>query len=236
MFYEQSEIEDLLKCEHCTQPYYEYYPPRTLPCCEKTICYKCIQTIQNSVKDSKFKCISCGEEDSMPKKGFLVNKVISKLIEKQPKEVHRGDEAEKLKQNIVCLEDILNKMSFEMKNGEYLIKEECRELERQVQLIKEKRIEEIEQQTNRFFQKIENFEQKRIRKFHQMQEPLQRADDLINEVNSFIQHKKDYLKQLILNDKETMNSNEKLKEIREKLDKEREELKNEMLNKWQIID
>ena len=89
MFYEQSEIADLLKCEHCAQPYDEYYPPRILPCCGITICFKCVQIIQTGTKDNKYKCISCEEEDIMPKKGFMVSKVIIKLKrcleEKKPK-------------------------------------------------------------------------------------------------------------------------------------------------------
>ena len=35
--------KDLLNCEHCVQQYGEYYPPRILLCCQKTMCYKCVQ-------------------------------------------------------------------------------------------------------------------------------------------------------------------------------------------------
>ena len=62
MFFEQSEIIDLLKCENCSQQYDEYSPPRILPCCGKTLCYTCIQSIEKQLKKNKFKCIACNYE------------------------------------------------------------------------------------------------------------------------------------------------------------------------------
>ena len=230
MFYEQSDIADLLRCEHCKQFYDEYEPPKILPCCEKTICGKCVEIVQKNIKNNKFKCISCNEEDTMPRKGFLVNKQIAKLIEKQPKDIHRGDEAEKLKSNIKSLEETLKKYLFEIENGEYLIKEDCKELERQVQLAKEKRIEEIEKQTDVLLKQINGFQETCIQKYNEMKEPEQKAGGLINEVNNVIQHNKTYLQQLTLRDNETINSNNKLKEIKDKLETKREQLKVKMFD------
>ena len=234
MFYEQSDIADLLKCDNCKRLYDAYDQPMILPCCDKTICSSCVELIQKNVKNNKFKCISCDEEDFMPKKGFSVNKAISKLIEKQPKEVFRGDEAQKLKSNIKSLEETLNKYLFEIENGEYLIKEECKELERQVQLAKEKRIEEIEKQTDILFKQISDSQESCIQKYNEIKLDQYIFDidrySLINETNKLIQNNKTYLQQLTLNDKETINSNEKLKEMKEILENEREQFKNKMFS------
>jgi len=81
----------------------------------------------------------------MPKKGFIVNKPLMEFITKKPKNIYRGSEAENLKQNIAVLEEIVRKLSFEIENSEYLIRKECTELIRQVQLAKEKLIDEINQ-------------------------------------------------------------------------------------------
>ena len=70
MFFEQSEIIDLLKCENCSQQYDEYFPPRILPCCGKTLCYTCIQSIEKQLKNNKFKCIACNKEDTIPNNGL----------------------------------------------------------------------------------------------------------------------------------------------------------------------
>jgi hypothetical protein len=70
MFFEQSEIKDLLKCENCSQPFNEYYSPRMLPCCAKTICNTCVQLTEKQAKNSKFKCIIRKEDEIIPEKGF----------------------------------------------------------------------------------------------------------------------------------------------------------------------
>jgi len=124
---------------------YLNYPPRILPCCEKTVCYKCFQSIHEKSKDGIFKCLSCKQEETMHKKGFIVNKPLMEFITKKPKNIYRGSEAENLKQNIAVLEEIVRKLSFEIENSEYLIRKECTELIRQVQLAKEKLIDEINQ-------------------------------------------------------------------------------------------
>ncbi len=76
MIYEQSEITDVLNCEHCYQPYGEYYPPRILPCCGKTICYVCVQLTENQIKHNKYKCFICKKEETIPSNGFLVNNAV----------------------------------------------------------------------------------------------------------------------------------------------------------------
>ena len=94
----------------------------------------------------------------MPNDGFIVNQLAVKLITKKPKEISRGQEAEKLKENFRSLDEMVNKLIFEMNNGEYLITEDCKELRRQVQLTKEEKIEEINQQCNALFLKIDIYQ------------------------------------------------------------------------------
>jgi hypothetical protein len=162
MIYEQSEITELLNCEHCTQPYDEYYPPRILPCCEKTICYKCVQLTQSKVKDNNFKCIACNQDEKIPSNGFIVNRAVVRLIAKQPKEISRGQEAEKLKENIREVENLNNKLVFEMGNGEYLITEDCKELRRQVQLAKEIKMQQLEKLSDSMLDEIDDFEKVKL--------------------------------------------------------------------------
>lgn len=68
MFCEHSEILNLLKCQHCKLPYDEYNPPKSLPCCSKIICIKCIESIEVG-PNKNFKCILCKENASVPNKG-----------------------------------------------------------------------------------------------------------------------------------------------------------------------
>ncbi len=80
--------------------------------------------IENQVKNNKYKCFACNDIKTMPKNGFQVNRAVSKLIVK--KEIPRGPEAQKIKQNISELENLVNKLLFEIENGEYLIAKDCR--------------------------------------------------------------------------------------------------------------
>ena len=52
----------------------------------------------------------------MPKNGFQINKLAYKLITKQPEEVSSGKEADKLKQNLRDLENLVEKLISEMDN------------------------------------------------------------------------------------------------------------------------
>jgi len=56
----------------------------------------------------------------MPRNGFYVDRTTARLIEKQPKEILRGKKALKLTQNLGDLEMLVNKLIFEMENGEYV--------------------------------------------------------------------------------------------------------------------
>ena len=225
MFYEESEITNVLKCEHCIKPYGEYYPPRILPCCGKTICYSCVESIEKQVKNNRFKCIACKKEKKMPNNGFLVNSVAVKLLATQPKEISRGQEAEKLKKNLYDLEQLVNKLLFEMDKGEYIIRDDCRELRRQVQLAKEERIEEINKYCDALFVKIDHYEEKCKSKSKEMNEAKKKANELIKSVNNFIQKQNEHLRQLKFDDNELMASNLRMNELKMQIEKERKNIK-----------
>ena len=61
--------------------------------------------------------------------------------------------------------------------------ENSNELRRQVQLAKEEKIKEIDQQCDELFEKITRYEEKCKSKYREMNEPKQRATELIKQVN-----------------------------------------------------
>ena len=78
---------------------------------------------------------------------------------------------------------MVNKLIFEMNNGEYLITEDFRELRRQVQLAKEQKIEEINKHCDALLLKIDTYEQKCLRKYKEMDESKKQANELIKSVS-----------------------------------------------------
>ena len=225
MFFEPSEITELLNCEYCSQQYGEYYPPRILPCCGKTICYKCVMLAERLTKDNKLKCMVCSKEETMPLNGFQINRALVKLIAKKPKEISRGQEAEKLKENLRDLEAQVNKLIFEVENGEYLITVDCLELRTQIKLAKEEKIKEINQHSDALLQKVDTFEEKCIRKYKEMNVSTQQINELIDLVKDAIHQQNTYLMQLIIDDKDTMAYNVKMNELKSIIKTERKNIK-----------
>ena len=218
----------MLKCEHCLQPYEAYYEPRMFPCCGTTICNTCIQLTLKQAKDKNYKCIVCNEVDTVPKSGFKVNRTTAKLLEKQPKEISRGAEVDKLKKNFRDLETLVSKLEFEMDNGEYLIKEDCKELRTQVQLVKEEKIDEINKHCDALFLKIDSYEDRCKNKFKEMNESKQKANELIKLVNDSIQQQKEHLRKLKIDEKKTMECKQHMNELKTKMEKERKNIKKSM--------
>jgi len=91
-------ISELLNCGHCSQPYNEFYSPKILPCCGKTICKTCVEQIEKQVKNFQFKCIVCKQQEMMPKNGFQVNELSVKIL---------TSSAKKLKKKIDSIEKAL---------------------------------------------------------------------------------------------------------------------------------
>ena len=230
MFYEQSEIIDLLKCQYCKHKYDHYNPPRTLPCCSKTICYKCVLAVKTEMKNKTYKCMICLEAGYIPAKGFPVNEVLVKLIEKQPHEIYRGAEVEKLKNILNILENSTEKFSFEIENAEYVIKEECSEIRRHVLLAKEERIEEINQLSGKLIQRIDAYQQSIIKKNSEMKESKQHGKKLIEHVKTSIEQNKLYLNQIKMEDKQTNFLSEKLNKLYENIEKERKIFKDNLFD------
>ena len=62
-------------CNDCGEPFNVNHLPRIMPCCDSTLCHRCIGKIQ--IKNNHYRCISCNEEKEIPRKGFPFNRNIS---------------------------------------------------------------------------------------------------------------------------------------------------------------
>lgn len=214
----------LLKCQHCSHPYEEYYPPRIMPCCGKTICRLCVQKIERETSFSLFqdyKCGMCQDENFISDQGFWVNEAVAALIKDQPKEIYRGEEAEKLKKMITALDDSVNSLLFEMNNSDFIIREQFSELRRQVVLTKDEKIHEIEKHTNGMIERINAYEQDCIQKYSKIKQSRQQADKLVNKINSLVRQQKNYLDQLKIDDREMKASREMLHILKGKIEEKR---------------
>ena len=113
--YETSFIDALKQCDHCTKSFDKYFDPRVLPCCNKTLCSHCVESIEKETRKDRYKCISCGNESLMPVNGFPVNTTVVKLLSEEPKELYRGKEYEDFKSNLIMLANLNKNLLFEQK-------------------------------------------------------------------------------------------------------------------------
>jgi hypothetical protein len=95
--YDTTFISSLLKCQRCSTNYNDYNEPRSLPCCGKTICSKCIEPLEKASINAMFTCNMCNKKSLLNPSGFPINEVVAKIVSEQPKEVYRGKEIQKLK-------------------------------------------------------------------------------------------------------------------------------------------
>lgn len=119
MFYEESVIKNLLKCNQCSDEFDEKNFPKALPC-NKIICSKCELKLTQDSLNGCFKCELCLQNHIISKNSFILNELVFKLSQIQPKHVkfNRTSESTKLfyKESIVLelLKCNLCKYSFDV--------------------------------------------------------------------------------------------------------------------------
>ena len=98
MFYEEDEINELLKCSICKIRFTDTI--KNLPC-GNAICMDCMNELNFKLSvDGHFECKCCQERHKMPKNGLQNNMPLMKLLKKQPKEISRSEKVDSLNELI----------------------------------------------------------------------------------------------------------------------------------------
>jgi uncharacterized protein YlxP (DUF503 family) len=226
MFYEESAIRKLLKCQQCLYNYDEHDQPRTLPC-GKNICNNCVAKIESLAKTSKkFKCTLCAEEHAIPEKGsFPVNETLLELLKTQPKEVFRSKECSELKENLRNIETLLKNLKFEYSIGVERIKSHCAEQRNQIQLATEKRIKEINHLNTILLEEINSYEKECIDWYSNNDVFKNYMNDQVENVLKFIAEKDKYLKEYQIDEEIIRTSIQMSQGVKSHLDFELKKLK-----------
>jgi len=162
MFFEESQIDEILKCDLCVQ---RLDKPRLLPC-GKTICSACFETVikTKDKKENSFRCPSCQTVHKNAE--FPLNESLKKLLEKKPVEVFRSGLIEEFKNNLSLIES--NKLELEdlILNGVEKVKEHCIGLRLDVDLATESAISaltlKMQQHRDMLIKQIDEYETKTI--------------------------------------------------------------------------
>ena len=150
---DENESHNNLICPGCND---KYTDPQQLPC-GQSLCNYCIQTIEKN----EFKCALCNNVHQKPVNGFPLNDQLIQQLNKRLK-TESSNEAQQFKTLSNNIDTKLKQAEFDLANGDYIIKEHCRELRREVQLAKEIKIEQIQKLSEEMLSQIDSYEQDRI--------------------------------------------------------------------------
>jgi uncharacterized protein YutE (UPF0331/DUF86 family) len=199
MFYEEEEINQLLKCEKCNQ---RYIQPRSLPCGEH-ICTNCLENLieeQSAKQSGKFICCYCSKEHYMPEEGFPISKKLEKLLETKPNQIYRSKAVEELEKQLRNIKSELNVLKSTLDNGIEKIRERCSLLKHQIQLKAESLIDQINKLSDEMQQEIDKYEKECIESFEKSADIKDKLNAKINEDRSFYEKSTNYLSKFKIDD------------------------------------
>jgi len=196
MFYEETQINNVLNCIKCNQRLDE---PRMLPCGE-IICNYCQISIE--INNNQFKCFICNEYHLMPKEGLTISKRLLKILALEPKEVYRSKEVDALKNHLNDFQQKINLFAFGINNGVDRIKQHCLDLKNKVQLRTEEVIEQLQDHSAQLVKEIEQFEKICIKSYQANEKASSELKKKKQELEQFNFKWNEYLKQSFISEAE----------------------------------
>ena len=209
MFFQEENVNDILKCSNCNQRLDE---PWMLPCGE-IVCSVCATLVH--VTNSKFKCLICDKVHMMPEDGLPKNKNLSNLISMQPSEVYRSQSVENLKELLKDIPKKITSLTFSINNGMDRIKEFCSDLINEVQLTTEEAIQQMSEHRDKFIEEINEFKKKTIQTYQSNEKSKEEFNEKVKELDSFHSEWSQYLKKTKISDQEILNAIEQATELKE---------------------
>ena len=156
MFYEESEISNILNCPNCSS---KYKDPKALPCGD-IICGNCA-----SKKTKEFKCLFCSKTHIIPDEGLPNSNLVMKLLEIQADEVYRSENVNILKNNLNKIQKEINELTFGINNGIDYIKEHCLNVRNEIQFATDTIFKEVNDLSESMIDQVKKYEQERIKDY-----------------------------------------------------------------------
>lgn len=230
MFYEESQIKNLLKCQKCNKICDESEDPRLLPC-QKVVCNKCIIEIEEQALNFIFKCELCSKEHSISKEGFPVNEMLITLLRMKPYSIYRGKEYEIIKKNLNDLKKVIGEIKFNSEHGKDTIKEHCLEQKRLIQLATEERIQELNKLNEGFIEEVNRYEKECIETCTTNLD----FEKLVEETYEFIDDKESFMNKSQFDSDELKTLYSQTQNLKRKLNQESRKMKSLIFNHQLIL-
>lgn len=186
MFYEQSQIEEILACKQC---HIRYDTPRLLACGE-CICDSCAAPLKRQFSAEQdlleYKCPVCGEMHDTPKHLELpASNAILTLLKQQPRELPRSPLIQEFDRRLGEVRRKL--MEFESdvanSNGRDKVVEFCQALRIDIQLATERRVEQLHEASDELLAQVNLYEKECARNLDRIR--IVTPDKCLNKVCLF---------------------------------------------------
>jgi len=236
MFYEESQIDEILKCRECNQKFDE---PRILPC-GSSVCTVCLgkisKTLEKATHYDSFKCSVCQANHKILKDAeFPVNYHIQGLLQKFPVDIYRGDIIEKFKSNLKFIETGVRKMENDLKNSIDKVKEHFIEVRCDIDLATEAAIEQIKHHGNELIELANDYEKKTIASISSIDLKCKMEfEEQILQMHEFSSKNRDYLVKALISDNEVLERNKVALELKKNVDFQQRKLEALIFNKQKI--
>ena len=223
MFYEENQINEVIRCPYCQN---KYNDPRLVEC-SSSFCMSCIELLIKNGENG-FKCPICRQFHEIPRNGYLKNSNLAKLCEMKANEVSRGSLADSLKAQLDEIKLKLAVLAKENQLGADKIKEHCDGLRNAVQLSSEQLIETIKAHNLDLIDQINHYENKSILDFNK-QNKIQ-LENFIQNMQGFHSKWTNYLKQFKLKDADLQTASAQANECLEQIKNENEQMLAKLFN------
>jgi hypothetical protein len=221
---------EILKCDQCNLPFDEYCQTKFLPCF-KTICTTCELTIHKKAINKRFKCGVCAKDHFIPDDGFVIDETKFSLISAELMEISRGENYERLQNNLNKVFSIVKLFCSDYENGNDVIKEFCNEQIRLIQLSTENKIEQINKLSDELIAFVKEYERMCIESYSNKSMLIKEdIKNTIQEANTFLNEKQAYLQKYKIDDEEIKEFNKTSEELQLDLNGKLKKLKSLIFN------
>lgn len=220
MFYDETEINELIFCKCCQSVYAD---PRIISCGE-SLCHRCIKMLICK-ETKKLKCPFCKELHVIPESGFTINKSLAKLIEKKPCEVYRGKMVSDFNTQLHVINEKSKLIEIDLRVGKEKIKEYCDIIRANVSVCTENAYKQVDKYHQEFMDEIDRYEFECTKKFDQAYENTDDLDKYLSETRSFCTKWNSYLKKFEIDELELQNASNMAREYKSFLEKQEKKLK-----------
>ena len=240
MFYEKVEINDILRCPVCKHTFSE---PCVLPC-GQYMCAACIEKLVDA-KANGIQCSMCASFHARPPGGFIVSKLMLKLMEKKPSDVYRNKAVEDLKAQLTDIAAMNASLKDIQHKAREKIKEHCDSVRRHVNDEHERVVKQCDAYRDTLLKSIQVYEKECVA--HADETLKRRRDELgsggggggftsrkssssssswskggggKNETDEFVERKKTYLQRFVIDDEMVHKSLEEAKAVKRRVEQQ----------------